>query len=481
MSDEIQFGELEEAVPDRKLRPDQNKQFSVVAIGEPSAHDLPIFVDLDVALDMERHALSDTSVELGGVMLGGQYEDDEGRPFVLVSDALRAEHYESTKGSFTFTHETWEAITRQRDEFPDELQMVGWYHTHPDWGVFLSGMDMFMCDNFFNRPLDIALVINPCRDDRGMFQWVLTTDGQQIRQTDGFLIFSSRLRELELIQFCQHLQGDNMSHDPRYGSSGTMSSAPVVHIHDQRSHSAMGAIAGVLMLQFMLLMLIAWRVFAPGAVEEDDVTKLTAAIEKLEELESAESTRRDAERQDWEANVKLQAIDLALTRADKINPGELTRTAQSSIDAATQEELLRTASAHSKTLNRELSRSRSDAEELSKEAATAQKDLGKSNKKVKELEKDNTELAKEFKEWKADKATSAFKAMMSDYRWLTGLILTVVVLIASTVYATLSIRGYPENGMMNDGLADNLADNGASLDRPPVHDSQWENSPEDSR
>jgi proteasome lid subunit RPN8/RPN11 len=40
--------------------------------------------------------------------------------------------------------------------------MVGWYHTHPDWGVFLSSMDMFICDNFFNK-LDVAYVIDPWR------------------------------------------------------------------------------------------------------------------------------------------------------------------------------------------------------------------------------------------------------------------------------------------------------------------------------
>src|SRR5262245_24827620 len=100
---------------------------------------------------MEEHALSDTAVELGGVLLGGHYEDEAGRPFVVVTDSLRARHYESTKGSFKFTHDTWSAISREREQFPAELQMVGWYHTHPDWGVFLSGMDMFICDNFFNK------------------------------------------------------------------------------------------------------------------------------------------------------------------------------------------------------------------------------------------------------------------------------------------------------------------------------------------
>ena len=67
---------------------------------------------------MEAHALSDTRVELGGVVLGGQYEDEQGRPFVVIADTLRAQHYESTPGSFKFTHETWADFTRQRADLP---------------------------------------------------------------------------------------------------------------------------------------------------------------------------------------------------------------------------------------------------------------------------------------------------------------------------------------------------------------------------
>ena len=75
--------------------------------------------------------------------------------------------------------------------------MVGWYHTHPDWSVFLSGMDMFICDHFFNRPLDVALVIDPCRQDRGFFQWTGDAD-PRVRRTSGFYLIASRFRRFEL-------------------------------------------------------------------------------------------------------------------------------------------------------------------------------------------------------------------------------------------------------------------------------------------
>lgn len=306
---DIQFGELEEAQPEVRLRPDANKHFAVAPVYSPSEHELPVFVDLDAMRDMEEHALDDTGVELGGVMLGGQYEDDEGRPFVLITDSLRAKHYESTKGSFKFTHDTWAQITRERDEFPDELQMVGWYHTHPDWGVFLSGMDMFICDNFFNKKLDVALVIDPCRQDRGFYQWTGNPE-QRVRRTDGFYLVASRFRQYELDEYVTYLEGKvAMSGDPRFSrmSSGP---APIVNVAGQPPWQTV-VVVGILTMQFCFLMLIAMRMLNPvepatSSQPSRDVAALQASIERLGEVNRRES----------EIDAKLEVLDRVVGQWD---------------------------------------------------------------------------------------------------------------------------------------------------------------------
>ena len=280
-ADGIQFGDLEEAEPQRELRPDRNLHFAVAPYGRPNEEELPVFIDIDVMRDMETHALSDTSVELGGVMLGGQFEDEDGKPFVLISDSLRAKHYESTKGSFKFTHETWSEITRQRDEFPDDLAMVGWYHTHPDWGVFLSGMDMFICDNFFNRMLDVALVIDPVRGDRGVFQW--TGDiSERIRRVEGFYIVASRFREDELSWYAAQLEEDP---EMARTMTGPGAAAPVIHVHDRQSPWLNVSMLGMLTIQFTLLFVLVWRMMAPPPTEGDEPkgeTKTQVASARIE-------------------------------------------------------------------------------------------------------------------------------------------------------------------------------------------------------
>lgn len=285
MDADITFGEVEEERPRTMRRPDEDRHFSVVACGAPRDSDLRIYVDLDAMADMENHAQTNTSVELGGVLLGGQYVDGEGRPFVVVSDCLRADHFEATKGSFKFTHETWSDIQRRLQEYPEDLRMVGWYHTHPDWGVFLSGMDMFICDNFFNKPLDLALVIDPCRDDRGWFQW--TTQGRRgTLRTGGFYLMSSRFREEELQYVAQALEGNSVM--PLATRSGSQTSggfgAPVVNVVGDRSASQWIQIAVLssLTLQTVLIALLAFSFLGRGASDED--TRLQASRETLDQI-----------------------------------------------------------------------------------------------------------------------------------------------------------------------------------------------------
>ncbi len=262
MDSDIQFGQLEQQGPQPRTRPDGDRQYAVVGCGVRNEDDLPIFVDLDVMRDMEGHARTNTRVELGGVLLGGKFLDPQGLPFVVVQEALRAEHYEATRGSFKFTHDTWAQITRDREQFPADLQLVGWYHTHPDWGVFLSGMDMFICENFFADTLDVALVIDPCRGDRGWFHWVNTAEGPGKQRVAGYYLFANRYRRGELLHFASELAQVNPAYyDSRYESSlGENDMQPVVHLHQQQSALQMMGLMGMLTIQTLVLALLAWKV-----------------------------------------------------------------------------------------------------------------------------------------------------------------------------------------------------------------------------
>lgn len=202
-TDEIVFGEVSYREPARERRPDRDRHWACIAYGVPAEGDLPIFLDYQTADALERHALRDTSVELGGILLGRECLDDQtGAPFVRITRALEAKHFENTQASFTYTHDAWEEITRERDRRHPDLDIVGWYHTHPDFGVFLSGHDQFLHQHFFGQPLQVAYVIDPIRQTRGFFRW---RDGAT-EQVGGFTLTSERGDRLALARFVNDLE-----------------------------------------------------------------------------------------------------------------------------------------------------------------------------------------------------------------------------------------------------------------------------------
>ncbi len=123
------------------------------------------------ALDIiTRHGNSRTDVEVGGVLLGSLCHDDAG-VYLLVDHAIPALTANEHVANVTFTGDTWAEIHEKIDAQRPGSQIVGWYHTHPRFGVFLSSMDVFIQRSFFDGPHMVALVFDPVAADIGTFVW----------------------------------------------------------------------------------------------------------------------------------------------------------------------------------------------------------------------------------------------------------------------------------------------------------------------
>jgi proteasome lid subunit RPN8/RPN11 len=199
----MRFEEIRYREPVRLLRPDRDRRYACQTYQIPALGDLPIFLDHRAADAIERHALSDTSVELGGILLGKECIDEAtNAPFVWITQSLEAKHYENTQASFTYTHDSWEEINRERDKrFPD-LDIVGWYHTHPSFGIFLSHHDVFIHQHFFDQVLQVAYVVDPIQQTRGFFQW----RERNLAQVEGFYLTAERGERLALAKLANDLE-----------------------------------------------------------------------------------------------------------------------------------------------------------------------------------------------------------------------------------------------------------------------------------
>lgn len=112
----------------------------------------------------------DSKTELGGVLIGNPYKDEQG-PFLEVIAAIPAEHTKNEGAQLTFTPETWQQINEAKDKLYPEDRIVGWYHTHPRFGVFLSDRDKFIQRYSFPQPWAVAFVLDPVQLTEGFFIW----------------------------------------------------------------------------------------------------------------------------------------------------------------------------------------------------------------------------------------------------------------------------------------------------------------------
>ena len=89
----------------------------------------------------------------------------------MITASIRGDAASNKHAEVTFTHETWSKINGEMDTKYTDNSIVGWYHTHPDFGIFLSERDRFILEHFFNGPGQVALVVDPIRKDEGFFIW----------------------------------------------------------------------------------------------------------------------------------------------------------------------------------------------------------------------------------------------------------------------------------------------------------------------
>ena len=128
----------------------------------------PLFeIDNEVTRCIRQHARSHMTTEVCGVLIG-----DKRNGVVEVRASIEASNAAQAGTHVTFTQDAWETIYRVKDESYPEQRIIGWYHSHPGFGVFLSEHDMFIQRNFFSSPDQVAWVYDPHTDEEGCFGWI---------------------------------------------------------------------------------------------------------------------------------------------------------------------------------------------------------------------------------------------------------------------------------------------------------------------
>jgi proteasome lid subunit RPN8/RPN11 len=107
--------------------------------------------------------------ETGGFLMGQVGRDvARQRWHLYIESAVPVVPLQADPTHFTFTWRDVERVRTLRGKTGKAL--IGWYHTHPDFGVFLSRTDLEKTHNcLFNDEFQIALVFDPVRGTAAYF------------------------------------------------------------------------------------------------------------------------------------------------------------------------------------------------------------------------------------------------------------------------------------------------------------------------
>lgn len=149
-------------------------------------HSLNIFITQPAYLRICAHAGSDLNNEVGGWLAGKHCIDEkDGSTFIVIDTVLPGEHMEQGPAHLTFTGDSQIAMHNHLENHLPGKVILGWYHTHPRMGVFLSQWDVWLHQNFFPEDWQVALVVEPHNSEGGFF--FRNEDGTlDQRQYEGF-------------------------------------------------------------------------------------------------------------------------------------------------------------------------------------------------------------------------------------------------------------------------------------------------------
>ena len=143
-----------------------------------SVKQMSVFVQQEAVDQLTHHLSVDPYNETGGVLVGdGYFCPQTGIHYTEIVGSIPASHTIGNRVHFQFTPECWQGILKTQKQDFRTTTIVGWYHSHPGHGIFLSTTDLNTQRLSFKQIWQIAVVYDSLRPEIGFFYGA---DGQRI-------------------------------------------------------------------------------------------------------------------------------------------------------------------------------------------------------------------------------------------------------------------------------------------------------------
>ena len=185
--------EIEFIAAGHSARPAPEIPKNAVQVGQVLPGDVRVYIGQEILRQLDAVSCFDVRKETGSFLVG-DYVQKDGATCAIVTGFIDARYTDASSASLTFTHKTWSYVSEQLEQRFPGLRILGWHHTHPNYGVFLSEYDLFIQENFFNLPYQVAYVVDPVRSHTGFFAW----KQGRVCPLSGYYVFGNIGEKIEL-------------------------------------------------------------------------------------------------------------------------------------------------------------------------------------------------------------------------------------------------------------------------------------------
>lgn len=147
---------------------------------------LRIYMEDYVHTYLYQYARSSANGEKLAVLMGKHLVVD-GKDTVFISGVVQARFTEKLKGMETITGQSWKYISEEVEKYFPDLEIVGWMHSRPSFGAFVTSRDEAYHKKVFGGKNKVFFVVDPAdRQDRF---YVLNENATSLRPVKGYFVY----------------------------------------------------------------------------------------------------------------------------------------------------------------------------------------------------------------------------------------------------------------------------------------------------
>jgi len=123
----------------------------------------------------------------------GTFMEDSGQMCAVISGAVQIPP--ETKGEtgelFLETH--LEEIQKQMEKYFPDKELMGWMHTQPGYGIFLTTQDLLIQKKYFKEAFQTLMIIDPIEDMDAFFAW----EREELRSVKGYYLYYHKNEQMQ--------------------------------------------------------------------------------------------------------------------------------------------------------------------------------------------------------------------------------------------------------------------------------------------